>query len=67
MIKEYKGIRILVLTGFCFYFAYVPVSSLYPLMSMDFFGKTASGAAIVETAFALCMLIGGLLLGIGAV
>ena len=47
-----------------FSLASVPVASLFPLLSMDYFGGTAASASVVETAYALGMLAGSLLLGL---
>ena len=47
-----------------FSLASVPVASLFPLISMDYFGGTASSASAVETAYALGMLAGSLVLGL---
>lgn len=47
-----------------FSLAVVPVSSLFPLMSMEYFGGTAVAASVVETAYSLGMLVGSLLLGL---
>lgn len=44
--------------------AVVPVSSLFPLMCMSYFGGTALSASVVETAYSLGMLAGSLLLGL---
>ncbi|WP_297722159.1 MFS transporter [Intestinimonas sp.] len=44
--------------------AVVPVSSLFPLMCMNYFGGTAVSASVVETAYSLGMLAGSLLLGL---
>ena len=44
--------------------AAVPVSSLFPLMCMSYFGGTAVSASVVETAYSLGMLSGSLLLGL---
>ena len=44
--------------------AVVPVSSLFPLMCMSYFGGTAVSASVVETAYSLGMLAGSLLLGV---
>ena len=44
--------------------AVVPVSSLFPLMCMSYFGGTAVSASVVETAYSLGMLSGSLLLGL---
>ena len=47
-----------------FSLAVVPVSSLFPLMCMSYFGGTAASASVVETAYSLGMLAGSLLLGL---
>ena len=44
--------------------AVVPVSSLFPLVSMRYFGGTAVAASVVETAYSLGMLVGSFLLGL---
>ncbi len=59
-----KGLFFLVLIGSLFSLAYIPVSSLYPLMSMSYFGGTTTHAGIVEIAFSGGMLLGGLVLGL---
>lgn len=46
-----------------FSLAVVPVSSLFPLICMNYFGGTAVSASVVETAYSLGMLAGSLLLG----
>lgn len=47
-----------------FMVAFMPVSALFPLMSMEYFGGDAASAAVVETAFSLGMLAGSVLLGV---
>ncbi|MFQ8759489.1 MAG: hypothetical protein ACLSAF_08660 [Intestinimonas sp.] len=47
-----------------FSLAVVPVSSLFPLVSMRYFGGTAVAASVVETAYSLGMLVGSFLLGL---
>lgn len=44
--------------------AFMPVSALFPLMSMQYFGRDAAAAALVETAFSVGMLTGSVLLGL---
>lgn len=41
---------------------YMPISSLFPLLTISYFGKTTFWAGIVETVFAFGMLIGGIAL-----
>lgn len=47
-----------------FSIAFMPVSALFPLMSMDYFGRDAGAAAVVETLFSVGALVGSILLGI---
>lgn len=47
-----------------FSLAVVPVASLFPLISMNYFGGTAVSASVVETAYSLGMLVGSMLLGL---
>ena len=43
---------------------FMPVSALYPLMSIDYFQAGTQGAALVETLFSAGMLAGSVLLGL---
>ncbi len=38
--------------------AFLPVSALFPLMSMEYFGGDSAAAALVETLFSAGMLAG---------
>ena len=42
---------------------FMPVSALYPLMSMDYFHQGTQGAALVETIWSVGMLLGSVVLG----
>lgn len=64
LLYHMKGLFGLTLLCCLFTFAYVPCSSFYPLMSMDYFGGTATQASIAEIAFSAGMLLGGLILGV---
>lgn len=64
LLKKEKGLFWLVIISSVFSILYIPVSSLYPLMSIQYFGGTSIQAGITEMAFAIGMLAGGLLLGI---
>lgn len=44
--------------------AFLPLSALFPLMSMDYFGGDSAAAALVETAFSVGMLTGSVILGV---
>ena len=63
VLYQNKGLFYLILIGSLFSFAYIPVSSLYPLLSIDWFGGTTTHAGIVETMFSVGTLLGGFLLG----
>lgn len=41
---------------------YMPINSLFPLMTISYFGKTTYHVGIIETVFSVGMLIGGLAL-----
>lgn len=62
--KESKGLFALLWIGALYMFVFMPINALFPLMSMSYFGGTATHASIVEIVFAAGMLVGGLLLGI---
>lgn len=64
VIKEHKGLLALIYIGAILAFIYMPVSALFPLMTMEYFGGTTTHASIVETVFATGMLLGGVALGI---
>lgn len=44
--------------------AFLPIAALFPLMSLDYFGRDTGAAALVETAFSLGMLVGSVILGL---
>lgn len=47
----------------CFYILlYMPISSLFPLLTISYFEKNSFWAGIVEVTFAIGMLIGGIIL-----
>lgn len=63
-LKESKGLFALLWIGALYVFVFMPINALFPLMSMSYFGGTATYASIVEIFFAVGMLVGGLLLGV---
>ncbi len=63
-IHENKGLFSLLWIGTLYVLVYIPISSLFPLMSMQYFGGTAAHASAAETAFAAGMLGGGVVLSI---
>ncbi|MDQ0920581.1 MFS transporter [Paenibacillus sp. V4I5] len=62
--RESKGLFALLWIGALYAFVFMPINALFPLMSMSYFGGTATHASIVEIVFAVGMLVGGLLLGV---
>ena len=44
--------------------AFMPISALYPLMSIEYFAVSTEGAALVETVWSVGMLAGSVILGI---
>lgn len=64
VLKENKGLFALLWIGTLYMFFYMPISALYPLMSMGYFGGTPTHASITEIAFAVGMLLGGVILSV---
>lgn len=58
-----KGIKYLVLVTSLYTIAMMPVSALFPLMSMGRFGGTSTHASIVEIVFSLGFFVGAMILG----
>lgn len=63
-LKKNKGLFALLWIGTAYMFFFMPISSLYPLMSMGYFRGTPTHASIAEIAFAGGMLAGGILLSV---
>lgn len=64
VLRKNRGLFLLVILSALVGLAIVPVSGLYPLMSMEYFGGTAVHAGIVESLFSVGMLLGSLILGV---
>jgi DHA3 family macrolide efflux protein-like MFS transporter len=64
LLKQHKGLLVLLLVGSAYLLVYMPINALYPLMSMGHFGGTPMHASIAETAFAAGMVLGGFILGL---
>ena len=62
-LRENKGLFMLLLVGTLYMFVFMPINALYPLMSMGYFMGTPTHISITEIAFAIGMLLGGLILG----
>ncbi len=63
IISRQKGILYLVSVSALYTVALMPVSALFPLMSMGRFGGTSTHASIVEVVFSVGFLLGSLILG----
>lgn len=63
-LKKNKGLFALLWIGTAYMFFFMPISALYPLMSMGYFRGTPTHASIAEIAFAGGMLAGGILLSV---
>ncbi len=63
VLRQSKGLFALLLLGTLYTFVYMPINALYPLFSMEYFNGTPMHISITEIAFALGMLVGGLILG----
>lgn len=57
-----KGMLGLVLIGSIYTLAMMPISALFPLMSMSYFNGTSTNASIVEVVFSVGLLFGSLIL-----
>lgn len=64
VLKRQRGMLSLMLVGALYAIIYFPVGTLYPLISMNYFGGGVSGSSLVEVVFAVGSLAGSLLLGI---
>ena len=62
ILKSERGMLEIVLVTSLYSMALMPVSALFPLMSMEYFGGGSAGASIVETLFSVGYLVGALLL-----
>ena len=64
VLKANKALLTLFWIGAAYMFFFMPISALYPLMSMGYFHGTPVHASISEIAFAGGMLAGGILLSV---
>lgn len=62
ILKSERGMLEIVLVTALYSMALMPVSALFPLMSMEYFGGTSTSASIVETLFSVGYLAGALVL-----
>lgn len=64
VLRENRGLFVLLLIGTLYMFVYMPINALYPLISMEYFGGTPVHVSVTEIAYASGMLAGGLILGL---
>ncbi len=62
ILKSERGMLEIILVTTVYSMALMPVSALFPLMSMEYFGGTSTSASIVETLFSVGYLVGALVL-----
>lgn len=63
IIKQNKVVKnIFIISGF-FILLYMPINSLFPLITTSHFKKSSFALGLIEISFAVGMLIGGLILG----
>lgn len=63
VLRQNKGLFVLLLLGTLYTFVYMPINALYPLISVEYFKGTPMHISITEIAFASGMLAGSLILG----
>ena len=64
VIRQERGIAAIFVIGTVYSFIYFPIGSMYPLITMTYFGGSVADSSIVEIAFSVGTLVGSLLLGI---
>ena len=60
---ENKGLWHIMLNGAVFTLLFMPAASLYPLMTMGYFGQNVGQAGFVEVVYSVGMLAGGAVIG----
>ncbi|MDR1017617.1 MAG: MFS transporter [Lachnospiraceae bacterium] len=63
-IKRVRGLGSLIIIAALYAFIYFPIGTLYPFISMSYFKGGTKGSSIVETLFAVGMMVGAIILGI---
>ena len=64
VLKQNRGLFALLWIGVIYMFFYMPISTLFPLICMSYFKGTPAHASAAEIAFAVGMLLGGVILSI---
>jgi DHA3 family macrolide efflux protein-like MFS transporter len=63
ILRQVKGMTALLAISAAYAFLYFPIGTLYPLMTMTYFGGGVAESGMVEILFAAGSLLGSLLLG----
>lgn len=64
VLYSHKGIMAMMIAWLVAIFFFVPTDSLFPLMTVSYFGGSAFEMSVVEVAFGIGMLLGGTAIGI---
>lgn len=64
ILRSRKGVFGVVLISSLYSLALMPISAIFPLMSIAYFGGTSTHASIVEVVFSSGLLVGSIILGI---
>ncbi len=63
VLRREKGMMALLVIGSLYAFVYFPIGSMYPLITMTYFGGSVADSSVVEIVFSSGTLVGALLLG----
>lgn len=63
VIRAEKGMMPILIISTIYAFLYFPIGSMYPLITMTYFGGTVADSSLVEIVFSAGTLVGALLLG----
>lgn len=63
VMRKVRGMGELLIIGAMYAMIYFPIGTLYPLITMTYFGGGVKESGLVETMFSVGMLLGSLLLG----
>ncbi len=64
ILQRQKGMMAILVISSLYAFIYFPIGSMYPLITMTYFGGSVADSSIVEIVFSVGTLAGALLLGI---
>ncbi|MFV0361570.1 MAG: MFS transporter [Suipraeoptans sp.] len=64
IIRKEKGMMMIMVISTLYAFIYFPIGSMYPLITMTYFGGSISDSSLVEIIFSSGTLVGALILGI---